>query len=743
MRCRLRAASVAAVLGVAAAAAWFVTAASAQTPSAAAVVLVDDVGAPLGSPVEACFQVTVRAQCGPVPAGQTVEPVAGAEWLTVEGERHGPVRVSAAHLRAGRPVIVPRKARLRVIGVPEDGITLSLYLPDDPTFRQPAHRLRLSPAAAEPWIPARAWIASLTVAGLAPDLHRVVVSPGASAALRTSQKPGWSLLARVVAPGTALPVAGSAVEVLDTPGFGRDSRVLARLPSGDDGLVLMSGVVAPVVTLRVAQPLVVEEPAVSASPGTFTFREVALQAGGRLAAVVASSRSGPIEGAECALLTRAATYLRDSREEVLWVGQTQRDGRCTSAALSAASYVLRVRPPEGNGTFTTWVTLVEGETVEQVVDLVPTLIRGVVTRGDEPVADYQVRASFVWDDAAPFGRRAELAAEAATDSEGRYELVLWRSGKHLLALRDAGGAAVAGVKPVVAAGDEHTVDFELPGASVAGRVVDAAGAGIEGAWVTFEGSETQHATTTDRQGGFSFDPGDSTAAMLRSGKVGYLDSAETPVAIHERSAPVILTLERSPHLRGVLVTATGGAVPGALLASVSDGAMGPTVYATARSGADGSFEVALPGLAARVYASGPGCPLGSHRATVSPETEAVTLSCAPVPAAVALSYVAEDGTPIAQRAVLLRSSEGVIPYAVLAAHVREHGLWAETDGQGRLFLPGLAPGRYDLFEVGLASEETIQQGREQGFLGTVDLAALATAEMHLVARPTGGAASDR
>jgi hypothetical protein len=85
--------------------------------------------------------------------------------------------------------------------------------------------------------------------------------------------------------------------------------------------------------------------------------------------------------------------------------------------------------------------------------------------------------------------------------------------------------------------------------------------------------------------------------------------------------------------------------------------------------------------------------------------------------------------------VILRVGGIVVPRGVLSNHLVQMGLPADADGSGHLVLPNLAPGIYGLFFAGLAMEGSIAAGVQKGFLATVPLAPMDTAEELLTVPP--------
>jgi hypothetical protein len=145
--------------------------------------LIDDRGQAIEKAVEACFRVELRTECQPVPAGEAVRPPASFYSLRIEGDSHGPIDLRREALQAQPDgsfrVTVPRKARLRIeSGERRQPLTLSLYRPQDPTFREPVFRFRLEPGEHEMNVPAGELIASLALANNAPDLQRLSTQPG-------------------------------------------------------------------------------------------------------------------------------------------------------------------------------------------------------------------------------------------------------------------------------------------------------------------------------------------------------------------------------------------------------------------------------------------------------------------------------------------------------------------------------------------------------------------------------------
>jgi hypothetical protein len=745
--------------------------------------LVDDRGQAIASPLEACFQVELRTDCKQVVPGEKVRLPAAFHSLRLEGPGHGPLdlaraellaRVAAAPKAGGEPagrLAVPRKAVLHIVGLNapsghppmrQQPLTVSLYRPRDPAFREPAYRATLAPGESSVNVPAGELIVSLAMAGNAPDLKRLKARPGEPVHLTYQPRPGWSLVARLRAAADDRPVSGVRVKLAEIVGFGRPGKAIAESVSGLDGLVLFPGLTAAMAELAALHPdfLAADAPGLTASPGTFAFREVALQAGGRLRAQI-SVHGRPVQEATCELHS-PVQMSPDSKEPYrqLWEGKVDAQGICRSTRLAAGVYKLRVLMPQSASRFSRWVTVPEGRDADVDVPLAPARVAGLVKRGGSPVPGYRVKASRLEADRPP-GAPSEPDSEAVSDEAGRYSLTLWSPGTYILGLRSPSGTPVVGHRQLTSAGDdEQTVDFDLAGSPLRGTVTDEAGQPVQEAKVALQGSDGVQLAASDGAGRFEFDLQGKDAATLRAFKIGYREADPVDVQALREDVPVppvTLVLKRRTTARGTVLSAVGAPVADALVISIASTRDGPDAYRATRSGADGSFEVEVPpGAPPRVFVSGPGCPLSGFDLPALPAPPAATLPapagdvaeaaepesaaapamlrCPASPAALLLSLADDRGTPLAHAGLILRTGSTVVPHAVLVEHLVQLGLAPETDGGGNLILAGLAPGDYDLFLNLRSSEATVAAGSHEGFLTSVTLPALETTDIQLTLR---------
>jgi len=711
--------------------------------------LVDDQDKAIEKPLDVCFQVELRTDCRRVAPGEEVHTDAAFYSLRIEGEDHGPLVVRRTELKAqvdgSFRVRVARKAWLRVeSGGRQQPLTVSLYAPQDPSFREPAFRTQLQPAASEVRVPAGEFIASLAMARNAPDLHRLRAEPAARVRLSYRARPGWSLVARCRTAATGRPLAGVEVRAAEAFGYGQKERPLSAAISGTDGLVLLSGLEAAMASLSGRHPEFIPAAVqgLTASPGTFAFRDLDLAMGGRLSAHV-TVHGKALVGAHCRVFTLApdAPNPKETYRE-LWADIADTRGGCRSGRLAQGTYKLRIEIPESTAQVNRWVNVLEAQDAEEDVALAPTRITGEVRRAGRPAPGYSVEAMLIARDL-PKGARGDVAAKATSDESGKYELTLWAPGWYGFFVRSPSGVATAGHQDLTTEGDEERkVDFDLDTSSFRGVVVDEAGRPVDKATVSVRWQGVLVATT-DAEGKFEIDVQGEGAATLTAFKAGYRSSepADLQVVKDAPIPPVTLVLKRKSTRSGTVLSTAGSPVAGALVASlVSTPESGPVPYRTTRTDAAGSFEVEIPPGPPRVFVSGPGCPLfrfdlPSESGAGPAATEAPSLSpilrCPELPAALELTLVDDKGTPLAHAGVILRQEGGIVPQQVLADHLRQLGLPTETDGMGRIVLAGLAPGSYDLFLNTISSESTIAAGWQQGFLTAANLPALATTELQL------------
>ena len=221
------------------------------------------------------------------------------------------------------------------------------------------------------------------------------------------------------------------------------------------------------------------------------------------------------------------------------------------------------------------------------------------------------------------GRGTALAADAV----GRFEGVVPGEGRYRARVGLRGASLEAGEVQVPGPGEPCELAIDLAGTRLAGTVVRADGAPVEGALITAvwlrDGTENARGCS-DRTGTFVF-------SALRPGpwvleatwRSQWSDPVHVEVTGEERPAPVRLVLKDADEFSGRVVSSRGP-LAGALLRAIPRRAdMGSLHVTEARTDASGTFTlrmmgraplvsvvVAAPGLGLQLFAGGPGRQLG-------------------------------------------------------------------------------------------------------------------------------------
>ncbi len=714
----------------------------ASVPGAAQAVslrLVDDRGKAIARPLDVCFQIGTRSDCV-VGRGGSVPIPPEVLSVRIEGPDHGPVFERRGDLKkqpdGGLLVTVPRKALLQIAGGPEDHLSVSLYDQDDPSFRAPAFR-KEARVGSSLKVPAGDHLVSLAAGGRAPDLHLLSARPGGTERLIYRPRSGWSLVVRCRAEKDRAPVQGARVDLGAMEGYS-PKRQTERELSTRKGLALFSGLPFLLASARVDHPSFVphEEEGISASPGTFAFREALLEEGGRLRAVVTADGK-PLPGIECRILEYDANPQGPAAEpKALFHGTTNEAGICRSGNIAAGPYTLRLAKPDQRTFLDRSVVLTNGEETVLSVPIVSIRVHGTVLRGSQAAASYTVTFSDE-NEIKPNATGRDAEAEAATDENGSYEALLWSPADYVCAVHTPAGAP-AMHKRLRLENSEERVDFDLEEHDVAGVVLDEQDKPVADATVGLSWNSVAHRLArTDENGAFAFPLSEDGHGTVRVGKAGYLEPAPIEVEARPDAYPPPLTihLKRTGFLSGH-VLGLSGPVAGASLFSYRlepGGTATPLGYATADG--EGRFELAAAeGASTRVFVTGAGCPLTSF--DLAPSSEETALHCAELPASLELQVVGSNGKPVPGKSVLARKDGVVIPNEVLATHLGGLHLASATDGDGRLFLVGLAPGNYDVYLEEATNPALIASGLPNGFLAASSLAPLTTTELEVTVEAT-------
>lgn len=695
---------------------------------------VDDQGAGIISDLQVCFQVETRQDC--VPCGsEPVDVPPGAASMRVEGPGHGPVSAKREALEAAPDGVavftVPRKGFLEIEARRGVRLAVSLYPQDDAAFRKPSFRIEAT-GDETLRIPSGDHVASLAASGRAPDLHLLSLAPAERRKLVYRERDGWSLVLRSVAAEDGSPLEGTRVDVRGTAGFAAQGAGPRKETTSRRGIALIAGLAHPLAsaTLESAGYALRRAEGLSASPGTFAFREVALEKAARLRVTV-RTEGKPLAGVSCQVVEYQANPLGPVPEPtILSRGTTDAAGNCRSVPLAPGAYRLRLSTEERRSRLERSVEVAAGEETLVEIDLVPIRVHGEVLRGSNPVKDHVV-VLYDAENPIPNATRRDGIAEATTSEDGKYDLVLWGAGSYFATLETPDGTPADARQIWLEDGEEQQVDFNLEEHVVAGSVMDERDRPVVGASVGLRWNRMLRLARTDEAGAFQFPLPEPGEGRIEVRKAGYRDPV--PIEVSARPglppAPVVVRLRRAGLITGGIGRAGISLVSFTVGPGLTVGYLG-----SASSDREGRFEVAAAeDGATRLFATGPGCPLVSFDLT--PTADDAVLACPDPPASLELQFLGSDGSPAAGKSVLLRRDGILVPNMVLIEHLARLGLPAAADGSGRLLLPALAPGRYELFLADATSPELIAAGSPQGFLAAAHLTPLATTELQVELEP--------
>jgi hypothetical protein len=583
--------------------------------------LVDDRGQEIREPLQVCLVRGLERTCQEIRGPDGWAPAGAFDLVTVEGPGHGPASLKRAELfgpgRRDR-IVVPRKATLKIGGLPSaHPVSLSLYPQDDPDFRRPAVKASLT-GTAELRVPAGSFVLSLTLPGTAPDLHLLDLMPGGGAAVAFQARAGWSLLLRAVSQPDGDRLRETRVELRPSPGYGESSQGSKLAVTERFGIVAFAGLESQIAVATLRRPGYVERQVagLSASPGSFEFREIALERPGSVRMTI-TLRGKPAAGARCRIqdFTPSSRYGRQVPAlRALFDGEVGKEGVCMARAIPAGSYNVRVLPPRsevegGAGAEAARLATVGVEAGRESaleIDLEPMLLGGSVLRGVEPAAGYKVRIG-----SPNAGRTEEEVAAVTTDDEGEYRATLWTEGEYFVSLFTPAGRLVESKRALVAGG-ESRCDFRLSRNEIQGIVRDEAGrvvaeAAVNVAWSRTaapeeasdgnlslpspEGEAARFQTWrffADAEGRFTVPlQAGSGVARLTAAKQGFRPSSSVEIAVDEAAPPqaVELVLASGDDLAGILLTSAGAPVAGGWIAAFELLHGLPATLGTAQTGA--------------------------------------------------------------------------------------------------------------------------------------------------------------
>ncbi|HEY0141627.1 MAG TPA: carboxypeptidase-like regulatory domain-containing protein [Thermoanaerobaculia bacterium] len=431
--------------------------------------------------------------------------------------------------------------------------------------------------------------------------------------------------------------------------------------------------------LRVPRTLAVPKLIADADLGT-----VVLDNGGSIHAAVV-----PLADEQLRWQLRRFTGPRQSksvREEALSPGQTE----LTIDGLEAGRYVLLLAGREPLQRSGVPVNVVSGKVAEASLQIRPAVVEIEATLGEKELASAEVM----------FGNLSGGWEETVLlDAKGRGIHEIWQQGDFDLLI--VAPAVRAWSTTMTITGDGRIpVAIRIPDRVVRGRVLDGGdNSPVAEAVVSLQSSDGLMTTVrTAADGGFMFAGVAEGAQVVSVQKAGYRAKGDWRFSLADADRVVTrdLHLERSETRRAVaVVDARGIPLPATsvLLAS-------PRGFRdVGRTDAAGRLLVPLfsgeeRGLFFAVPRSGS---LGFARFAASAGSDLLTIQVADGTASLEIRTESLDGDPIPRVPVLMRIDGVAIPIDVYSALRQHQGVPLQSDERGRLLIPRLPPGHYELW----------------------------------------------
>ncbi len=409
-----------------------------------------------------------------------------------------------------------------------------------------------------------------------------------------------SLRGRVFASRDRAPVASAAVRVAlaSTPGRADEPAVTAwTATTATDGTFAVFPL--PQGTFEIA----LEHPMFAPSRTRLTFHPdtdtpelvMTMSRGGSLTGTVVDANHDPVEGVRI-----AASQDQDADSRVADTGP---DGRYFIDGLAPGTYNVTRRqddPASPSAAATKLAAIREDETTTLDFDEKPRiLLTGAVLKGGSPVPGAGLY--FVAMD----GDGPRDAKSVASDADGNFLIGLGQPGRYQVSVvfGKAGGATGRSVVTLtIPDRPEVSQNIVFTFGTIAGRVADTQGKGINGAMVTATrdggapGEAPRQSTSMSRDDGlFRLEAIDPGTYRVTARARGYTAAEIYPVAAREDapSDDLELTLERGWTMRGRLVDPEGRGVPDALVVVAPPG-MAESGFLPSQTDPNGLFRITAP-----------------------------------------------------------------------------------------------------------------------------------------------------
>lgn len=381
---------------------------------------------------------------------------------------------------------------------------------------------------------------------------------------------------------------------------------------------------------------------------------------------------------------RRAIEYRSGWEEPSFRVEASPEGQVRIPKKPPGRFWITVYDGRGNAVFSDRYVELTNSAQPYLIDIDLLRIEGTVRFGDEPVAG---RLFFG-------GRNGTTSIVMMADEDGRFEGPLPKPGHWLVDVDATEPRLKASVQVEIRPKDGRaSVDIELPGTRVYGRVVDPSGAPARGALVDLTSIVSTLQTRADEKGEFEFQAfPEGTLEISAEGTDGKREDSDSyrfQASEDSPHGPVVLILRRNEVVRGKVLAATGPVIGATVSAWPLDG--GDGTVSTVRSGIEGSFEIKVPEgtRSLRIILSPPAGALKSLDVNISPQAE-LLLQVEPQGGELVVDVGKEDS--FEGKVLAIWQGDIGIPLGILTRWAEGNGVRFLKDGQVRI--PQLAPGSY-------------------------------------------------